>query len=188
MKTGDLPPFLIVMPGSDVNRGSRSVYSWSNNGKGSFEDMLVNELLPFVERKYGARADRAGRAIGGISRGGYWSIEAGFANPEVFGVVGGHSPSIGTFLIGMPRGFTGMLYYAASIDGVKRQRIWLDAGDRDWARADAAKLSRELTAKGIQHALDIGKGAHADAYWASRVNDYLRFYAAGWRPAPAPGP
>lgn len=186
MRSGELPPFIIVMPASDVNRGARSVYSWSNNGKGSFEDVLVGELLPFIERKYGARPAREGRAIGGISRGGYWSLEAGFANPDTFAAVGGHSPSIGTFLIGMPRGFTGMLYYAKSIDGVKRQRIWLDAGDRDWARADAAKLSRELTAKDIEHTLDIGSGAHADSYWASRVRDYLLFYAAGWRTAPRP--
>lgn len=186
MRSGELPPFIIVMPASDVNRGGRSVYSWSNNGKGSFEEVLVGELLPFVERKYGAQATRAGRAIGGISRGGYWSIEAGFANPDAFAAVGGHSPSIGTYLIGMPRGFTGMLFYAASIDGVKRQRIWLDAGDRDWARADAAKLSRELTAKGIEHTLDIGSGAHTDTYWTSRVKDYLSFYAADWRSAPRP--
>jgi enterochelin esterase-like enzyme len=180
MSLGILPPFIIVMPASDLEGGNYSKYTYSVKGKGSWEDFMVNELVPAIESRYSAWKDRAGRAIGGISRGGYWSLQIGFANPDKFSAVGGHSPSITSAqLIGVPANFS-MLSLAKSIEALKTQRIYLDAGDRDWAQVGARRLAADLDAKGITYTLSIGEGAHLDSYWASRVPDYLAFYSATW--------
>lgn len=179
MSLGMLPPFIIVMPGADMRAGDASKYSWSNWGDSSYEAFVTRELIPFIEGKYSTWESRAGRAIGGISRGGYWSIEIGFANPDLFSAVGGHSPSVGQMLVGMPPNFS-MLDTAKSIDSLHALRIWLDAGDDDWARIDAQNLAQDLEAQNVSHKIDIGQGSHLDEYWASRLPDYLGFYASAW--------
>ena len=184
MGVGTLPPFIIVMPGADMRAGEGSKYSWSNWGPGSYEDFFVNELVPFVDSKRQHVKSKEGRAIGGISRGGYWSVQIGFSHPELFSAVGGHSPSTGTMLVNMPAGFS-MIQTAKSIDDLHTMRIWLDAGDNDWARIDAKNLADELEQNGVSYSLDIGQGSHEDGYWISRFADYLDFYAKDWPPPPA---
>ena len=179
MSLGVLPPFIIVMPGADMRAGEASKYSWTNTGRGSYDDFLVNELVPFIDANYSTWASREGRAIGGISRGGYWAIEIGFAHPDLFSVVGGHSPSVFSKLVGIPPNFS-MLNYAPSTDALRTLRIWLDAGDQDWARWDMKKLTDDLDAAGVPYTVDIGSGGHEDGYWTSRVPEYLAFYAADW--------
>jgi enterochelin esterase-like enzyme len=179
MSIGMLPPFIIVMPGADMRAGEASTYSWSNWGKGSYEDFFMNELVPFIEDKYSTWGTREGRAIGGISRGGYWSIEIGFANPDKFSFVGGHSPSVYTQLVNMPANFS-MLDTAKSIGMLHTLRIWLDAGSEDWAKADAKKLAHDLDGAGVSYRLDIGEGGHVDEYWSSRIPEYLAFYSSTW--------
>jgi enterochelin esterase-like enzyme len=179
MSLGVLPPFIIVMPGADMRAGEASKYSWTNTGRGSYDDFLVNELVPYIDANYSTWASREGRAIGGISRGGYWAIEIGFAHPDLFSVVGGHSPSVFSKLVGIPPNFS-MLNYAPSVDALRTLRIWLDAGNEDWARWDMKKLTDDLDAAGVPYTVDIGSGGHEDGYWTSRVPEYLAFYAADW--------
>jgi len=179
MSLGVLPPFIIVMPGADMRAGQASKYSWTNGGPGSYEGFVVNELVPYIDEHYSTWASRDGRAIGGISRGGYWAIEIGFAHPDLFSVVGGHSPSVFTKLIGVPPNFS-MLSMARSVDELRMLRIWLDAGDQDWARVDMQKLMGDLDDAGVTYYADIGAGGHEDSYWTSRVPEYLAFYSSGW--------
>ena len=180
MSLGILPPFIVVMPGSDLNGGGGGRYLYSTGGKGSWEDFMLNELVPMIETKYSAWPSREGRAIGGISRGGYWSLEIGFTHPDLFSAVGGHSPSITPDkLIGVSANFS-MLSFVKSMDTLKTTRIWLDSGSTDWAQNGVNRLSKDLDAKGIAYSVSSGDGGHEDAYWASRVPDYLAFYSANW--------
>lgn len=177
---GTVEPFIIVMPGSDMWVTGQGKYMWSQSGPNSWETVIADELVPMIERKYGARPDRDSRAIGGISRGGYWSIEIGFARPDVFGTVGAHSPAISRdILIGEGSGFS-MLNYAKSVDDLRTQRIWLDAGDGDWARTGMDELAGQLRSRGVAFVRTLGKGGHVDGYWTSRIDDYIAFYSRGW--------
>jgi len=179
MSLGTLPPFIIVMPGADMRAGDASKYSWSNTGNQSYEGFVVKELVPYIDARYSTWASREGRAIGGISRGAYWSIEIGFSNPDKFSTVGGHSPSVYTQLVGMPDHFS-MLDTAKSRTALHSLRIWLDAGSDDWARIDMNKLTDDLDEAGVTYRSSIGNGAHEDAYWTSRVPEYLSYYAQSW--------
>lgn len=181
MAAGEMPSFLIVMPNNDVDLGDDSKFLNSAEGPGSWEDFIVNDVVPLVDAKYAGWADRAGRAIGGISRGGYWSLEIAFRNPKIFGSVGAHSPVItAEFLVGAPDNFR-MTMMARSPEDLKQLRIWLDVGDRDMYTVEGPDdLTESLLAIGVRAQFTIGRGAHDDAYWASRVDDYLAFYTGPW--------
>jgi enterochelin esterase-like enzyme len=177
---GALPAFIAVMPATDERARGGGKYRYSSSGGGSWEEFMLSELLPFVESNYSVWRDRDGRAIGGISRGAYWSLEIAFRHPDVFSIVAGHSPAITPdILIGVPGNFS-MLDLAESADSVRSLRIYLDAGDNDWARRGVQRLSEDLDASGIPYTATSGEGIHSDPYWASRMGDYLAFYAAGW--------
>lgn len=177
MSLGMLPPFIIVMPANGMY--GKNPYTWSWKGPSSYEGFIIGELVPFIDGKFSTWQDRQGRAIGGISRGGYWSIQAAFANPNVFSIMGAHSPSITDKLIGAPANFT-MLSMAKSITDVATLRIWIDAGQKDWAQKDAKKLAADLDKVPAKYQLSFGEGPHADTTWARRVADYLAFYASTW--------
>ncbi len=174
---GMLPPFIIIMPASGQN--ANDVYARSLSGSGSWEDFFINELVPYVDKTFNTWKSREGRAIGGISRGGYWSIEIAFTHPDMFSVLGGHSPSITDKLVGVPANFS-MLNWSKSVDELRAMRIWLDAGKTDWAQRDVRKLAGDLDGVKISYQISTGDGAHEDQYWTGRIADYLAFYAATW--------
>jgi enterochelin esterase-like enzyme len=181
MAAGEMPSFLIVMPNNDIDLGDDSKFLNTAEGRGSWEDFIVNDVVPLVDAKYAGWADPVGRAIGGISRGGYWSLEIAFRNPRVFASVGAHSPVItAEFLVGAPDNFR-MTMMARSPDDLKKLRIWLDVGDTDMYTVQGPdELTESLLAIGVKAQFTIGSGAHDDAYWSSRVDDYLAFYAGPW--------
>lgn len=182
--SGMVKPFIVVMPGSDMWISGQGKYMWSEQGANSWEGVIVNYLLPMIEQKYGAQPDRESRAIGGISRGAYWSLEIGFSHPELFSAVGGHSPATSKdILINEPINFS-MLKFAPSVASLRTLRIWLDAGDTDWARAGMDTLAKELKANGVPYIRSIGRGGHEDGLWTSRIYDYMTFYSRGWSTSP----
>ncbi|MEO6060362.1 MAG: alpha/beta hydrolase-fold protein [Thermoflexales bacterium] len=181
MAAGEIPSFLIVLPNNDIDMGDASKFVNSAEGRGSWEDFIVNDVVPLVDAKYAGWANPVGRAIGGISRGGYWSLEIAFRNPKIFGSVGAHSPVItAEFLVGAPDNFR-MTMMARSPEDLKQLRIWLDVGDTDLYTVEGPdNLTESLLAIGVKAQFTIGSGAHDDAYWASRVDDYLAFYIEPW--------
>jgi enterochelin esterase-like enzyme len=68
------------------------LFTQSDGGPNSYEDELVNSLVPFIKTHYAVSADHA--AIAGISRGGVWAIEIALTHPELFSIVGAISPAL----------------------------------------------------------------------------------------------
>ncbi len=165
-------PFIIVLPGVVNPNG---LYVHSSGGDASFEGMIVHEMVPFVDLHYRAWRDPQGRAIGGISRGGVWALEIGLRNPDLFGIVGGHSAAL-ALNQPLPQYDPFLLAETAPAD----QRLYLDAGDADWARAATIRFRDHLEALGRDVTYQVHQGAHLDETWQMALPDYLRFYTATW--------
>lgn len=88
-RQGKMRDFLIVAP-----EGRRSFYINSADGSVRYSDFLVREFIPQIESKYRIRSSRAGRAISGISMGGYGALRLGFAHPELFSAVSAQSAAL----------------------------------------------------------------------------------------------
>ncbi len=181
---GQLPPFIAVELDNDVGLGDRSIFNNSSRGPASYEGYVIDDLIPYVESKYSVWRSRDGRAVGGISRGGYWAIQLAFAHPNLFGAVGGHSPVISSdYLDGVPENFT-MIDQAQSVAALKTLRIWLDAGAEDAGAHGAGELSIALDKVGIKNQMNIPDGGHNVRYWSAHLIDYLNFYALRWPAQP----
>ena len=81
---------ILVMPEGDESYYMNEVGSPRNK----FEDYITQDLIGEVERQFPARKDRAGRALIGISMGGFAAVEYALSQPQLFVFVGALSPSI----------------------------------------------------------------------------------------------
>lgn len=62
----------------------------------AFEQDLLNDLIPYVEKNYPVRADRESRAIAGLSMGGGQALNFGLHHLDTFAWVGGFSSAPNT--------------------------------------------------------------------------------------------
>src|SRR5271154_5196865 len=65
-RQGKIGDFLIAAP-----EGRRSFYVNSADGSVRYSDFVLREFIPHIEATYRIRAGREGRAISGVSMGGY---------------------------------------------------------------------------------------------------------------------
>jgi enterochelin esterase-like enzyme len=115
--------------------------------------------------------------------GGAGALQLGFNHPDVFGVIGAHSPALhlddGTFLLygtGLDFAQREPIDLAAHAPGMDKLKIWIDAGEDDpWLERDEL-LDAALTQRGIAHTWRIMAGGHEGAYWTNNSAAYLRFY------------
>lgn len=112
---------------------------------------LVDALIPRARRELPVRSERAATGIDGVSLGGLLALEAGFAHPEVFGVVGALQPAVRRRV---PR------VVARLRDGAPTQRVRLLTSDRDYLRPDVRALHRALVDRGVVHELVEVAGPH----------------------------
>lgn len=82
---GVLPELIVVYP--DGNGHQWSAPEWEDNpfGRDKVESQLL-ELIAFVDRTYRTIPDRAFRAIGGLSSGGFGAANLASRHPDVFSV------------------------------------------------------------------------------------------------------
>src|SRR4051812_20613563 len=83
-------PLVVVMPD-----GGRGWYTNSADGESRYEDDLVQDVVGLVDRTFPVRAERGGRAIGGLSMGGYGAVKVGLKHHERFASVTSHSGALG---------------------------------------------------------------------------------------------
>ena len=139
-----------------------------------FREVFLGSLIPEIDRLFRTFDDREHRAIGGMSRGGAWALHLGANFPQMFGSVGGHSPSI-FFADGneLPE-----LY--VSIPRSTLPRIWIDIGDSDPGIKLISQFHQNLEEQGVKHEFYLNKGYHEGKYWAAHLREYLLWYNQGW--------
>ena len=93
---GKAKPMIVVMPYGraypKVKPSEGSLGSWKNIEL--FQDDLLSEILPLVEKRYKVRKDRESRAIAGLSGGGGQALSIGLSNLDRFAWIAGFSAAI----------------------------------------------------------------------------------------------
>jgi enterochelin esterase-like enzyme len=170
INSGRWPPFIAIMPFSG------QLGNLTSGGPKSIEGITLNYLLPYVDSAYCSWPEADGRAIGGISRGGYWALEIAINNPQYFSAVAGHSSHLR--LQTDPEKYNPLVTYAKA--NLSRLRIWLDRGEKDFLRPGQEQFHESLSAAGIPHEYQVNPGGHNESYWAAHLVEYLDWHTAAW--------
>lgn len=84
-------PIIVVMPEADD-----SWYTDSGTaGPGKYETYILTELIPDVQKRYRTIETRDGRAVAGLSMGGYGALKFGLKFPGMFIFCGSISGALG---------------------------------------------------------------------------------------------
>jgi enterochelin esterase-like enzyme len=146
----------------------------------SYETVVLDELMPAIERDFCTWSDRTHRAIGGISRGGFWAYSIGLRHPDIFGIIGGHSAVFDESNAPAANNPLDLALNASFLEEAN-VRMYLDNAASDLAGQGQELFSSRLSSRGIAHTYIIHPlGDHTDDYWSAHVSEYLSFYAKDW--------
>jgi S-formylglutathione hydrolase FrmB len=205
-KMGD---FLIVAP-----EGKRSFYINSADGTVRYNDFFLQEFMPHIEGAYRIRAGRAGRAISGISMGGYGALRFAFAHPELFSAVSAQSAALitespkeldlasrtGAPLAGVLGAVFGnpievthwnanspFLLAKRNAAAVRKVAIYFNCGQEDnyGFEKGAAALHEELLKEGVKHEYHPYPGDHSLPYFLSHFAEVMEFHSRAFGLLPA---
>lgn len=122
---------------------------------------FFTEFLPTVENLYAVKKDRASRAIGGLSMGGFGSLYYGLLHPEMFSYVYACSPA--TYIDGAPN-----LYDLLSkADVSKLPGITIEIGTEDFLFQSAGSFKQALDANKVPNEYITRAGTHDWPFWAA---------------------
>jgi enterochelin esterase-like enzyme len=174
-------PLIAVIPPAGLT--AKYAGEWT----GTWEAYLVRDVVPWADRHLPTLTTRSGRAVAGLSAGGYGAVVVGLRHPSLFGTVESWS---GYFVA--PRDESLAHASAAQLAAhdpsllVRREqarlralgmRFFLSSGTtHDRASAAAAVgFARELGALGFPHRLLLGAGGHDGKFWRSQLPAALHY-------------
>ena len=155
-------------------------------GRG-WETFVSQELVRYVDAHFRTIRSRRGRAIVGLSAGGYGATILGLHNLGKFSVIeswsGYFHPTNPEGTAPLPRGPAANAHTLISqLRADERQRptffaFYVGRGDGRF-RAENEQFSRELTAAGVQHVFRIYAGGHSTSLWERHAPDWLKLALA----------
>ncbi len=200
--------FIIVMP-----EGNNSWYTDSATvPTDKYESYIVQELIPDVEKHFRAGSEREGRAIAGLSMGGYGALKFGVKYPEKFVFAASMSGALdaASWTKAQLGGFEFILQTLLPVYGAENSEtraandvsklyrelpaeriatlpfVYLDCGLEDPLLATNRGFVDILLSRKIPHEYRQLPGGHAWPYWDAQVQEVLRIAAKRLRqPAPS---
>ena len=144
---------------------------------------LIEELKPFIDRKYRTRREAEFTGLGGSSLGGLATLVLGLWFPDYFTRLAVLSPSVWWDDCAVYK-----IVDALDETAKLPLKIWLDTGTREEGWERARELRDRLVQKGWRlhddlHYLEADGSDHSEGAWAARMGPMLRFLF----PPPPPG-
>jgi S-formylglutathione hydrolase FrmB len=87
----EIRPLLVVMPAAG---DSWYVDSAAVGGPGDIETAITRDLVAAIEARWPVRRDAGGRAVAGLSMGGYGALRLAYAHPDLFAAAASLSGAI----------------------------------------------------------------------------------------------
>jgi enterochelin esterase-like enzyme len=158
---GEVPPFLIV-----------STESTSSDPQGQ---IIVDELLPYVENEYRTLAERPYRAVAGASLGGIGTYRIVFQHPDLFATAG-------LFGSGLVSGEEALLQnWLAAMSPTEQPRVFFNTGEQDPLMLTQARaMIAILDEAGLSSTTLFGPGDHSFTYWIPNLPIYYKWLAEEW--------
>jgi S-formylglutathione hydrolase FrmB len=170
-----LRPMILVMPFGST--GSFTDKEWANGVRPNqgWETFVARDLVRAVDRRFRTVRAGRGRALGGLSEGGYGSLNIGLHHPGEFRVLESWSGYERAADIGSIFGHRRALLsanspldvVAKSAPGLRRSRtfVWLYSGTDDRLRHQNEAFASALARAGIPHRFFLVRGGHNWALW-----------------------
>jgi enterochelin esterase-like enzyme len=161
-----IEPMIVVMPNGramkDDRVGKNMMAPDRVEAFATFEKDLLNDLIPYIEKKFPVIKDREHRAIAGLSMGGGQSLNFGLGNLDKFAWIGGFSSAPNTKppeqLVPDPEEARNKL-----------KVLWISCGDNDGLITFSQRTHNYLNANDVPHIYYIEPGVHDFKVWKNSL-------------------
>jgi S-formylglutathione hydrolase FrmB len=180
------PAILVAPQGARDDDTDPEYLDW---GKGrNWETYVSSELVHYVDSRFRTIATRNGRAIVGLSAGGYGAATIGFHHLDRYAAIESWSgyfvPTDPTGLVKLNRGSLSANNRASlhamvgsNAAGIRARHpffaFYVGRGDTRF-RSENVQLDGELNAAHIAHVFELYAGAHTTTLWQRHAVDWLR--------------
>lgn len=168
-------PMIVVMPFN----GSNNPAPQAGGGRGGgapgavspFENYMLKELIPAVEKKYRVAPGRQNRGMAGVSAGGQATFNVGLKHLDLFS-------NFGMFSAGGRGGADIAERYPALVADAKTANarinlLWIGCGLVDPYIENAKAFDAELTRLGIKHVYTSREGGHVWPVWRWTLAEFV---------------
>jgi enterochelin esterase-like enzyme len=168
-------PMILVMPFGSTGTFTDKEWADGASADEGWATFVARDVVQAIDARYRTIPTSAGRAIGGLSEGGYGAINIALHHPGEFGLVeswsgyekAAHNHSIfGGQLELVPKN-SPLEYLPRVARGLRRARtyFWLYSGSDDPLRRQNRAFAHALSRAHIPHRYEILPGGHNWALW-----------------------
>lgn len=162
MESGDIEVGFRPRPGKDVNK-ERNAYG------SSFATLMVEDLIPYIDKTFRTYTDREHRAMAGLSWGGKQTFDITLCNLDKFSYIGGFSAAI--FGLDVKTAFNGVFTDAEAFNK-KVNYLFLGCGTDE--NMGTEYLVKSLRESGIKVEYYVSEGtAHEWLTWRRCLNEFI---------------
>jgi enterochelin esterase-like enzyme len=171
-------PAILVLPQGARDADTDPEYLNWGSGR-NWENYIARELPRYIDAHFHTIRSRAGRAIVGLSAGGYGATIVGLHHPGTFSVIeswsGYFHPTDPTGTQPLARGPAANAHtlVAALHHGSTFFAFYVGRSDARFS-AENEQLNRELVAAKVPHVFEVYAGTHETALWQSHAVSWLR--------------
>ena len=160
-------PMIVVLPNGRAMKDDRATGDVYGKAAAfaTFEQDLLKDLIPSVEKNYPVIKDSQHRAIAGLSMGGGQSLNFGLGNLDTFAWVGGFSSAPNTK---QPQELMPKPEEAKT----KLKLLWISCGDKDGLMSFSKRTHDYMKTNGVPHIFYVDHGYHDFKVWKNSLYMY----------------
>lgn len=178
---GKAKPMIVVMtngnvvqeaaPGESTLGYYKPTFQLPNTMDGKFEETFP-DVMKFIEGNYRVKAEKSGRAIAGLSMGGFHTLHISRLYPNTFDYVGLFSAAI------MPNDKETSKVYANIDETLKAQMkngyklYWIGIGKDDFLYKNVKEYRDKLDKMGMKYVYRESEGGHIWANWRAYLSEF----------------
>lgn len=176
---GKIKPMLVVVPDTetDIKQAVPENFAPVNTRKDFYsanaaaaDKELMEDIIPLIGNRFNVRKDGAGRALAGLSQGGYQVLVSGMSHIDSFGWLGMFS---GVSTVSVPNEAVSRQLMQPQAINKQLQNITLVVGEKDGVTGkDVAGLKSEFEQRGVRftyknypglgHEMDVWRPAYSE--------------------------
>ena len=168
---GEAVPMIVVMESGDIKapfRGGDNRAGTSQYGA-SFYPVLLNDLIPYIDRNFRTKSDREHRAMAGLSWGGHQTFDVVLQNMDKFAWMGTFSGAI--FGVDVKTAYNGVFADAEKFNK-QIHYFYMNSGSDDFIKSEP--LAKSLQQQGINVEFSESKGTgHEWLTWRRGLHEFI---------------
>jgi len=178
---GKAKPMIVVMTNGNVSQEAapgestlgmyKPTFQLPNTMDGKFEETFA-DVIKFIEGNYRVKAEKSGRAIAGLSMGGFHSLHISRYYPNTFDYVGLFSAAIMA-----DAKVTSKVY--ENIDGTLKTQMkngyklyWIGIGKADFLYKNVTEYRAKLDGMGMKYTYRESEGGHTWTNWRVYLSEF----------------